>query len=91
MSLARTLLASAGLTAREEIESALARARELTPPLGEVSIEPMIHVELAELARQNGDEQERERELREAHRLFTDIGATGHAERLAEELATLAG
>jgi hypothetical protein len=28
-----------------------------------------------------------ERELREAHRLFTEIGASGHAERLAGELA----
>jgi len=27
-----------------------------------------------------------ERELREAHRLYTEMGATGHAERLAEEL-----
>jgi hypothetical protein len=29
-----------------------------------------------------------ERELREAHRLFTEIGATGHADRLAAALAT---
>ena len=36
---------------------------------------------------QNGDEEERERELREAHRLFTEFGATGHAERLSAELA----
>lgn len=28
----------------------------------------------------------RERELHEAHRLFTEIGATAHAERLADEL-----
>ena len=34
-----------------------------------------------------GDEEERQQELREAHRLFTAIGATGHAERLAGELA----
>ena len=26
------------------------------------------------------------RELREAHRLYTEMGATGHAERLAREL-----
>ena len=29
---------------------------------------------------------EHERELREAHRLFTEIGATGHAERVGREL-----
>ncbi len=47
---------------------------------------PLIGVERAELARLVGDEASRERELREAHRLFTEIGATGHAERLAREL-----
>jgi predicted amidophosphoribosyltransferase len=30
---------------------------------------------------------DRDRELREAHRLYTEMGATGHAERLAKELA----
>jgi hypothetical protein len=39
--------------------------------------------------RQSGDEEGRERELREAHRLFTEIGATGQAERLSAELATV--
>ena len=90
MVLARILLGSEGLAAREEIEAALERARELARNTGMRSVEPMIHVELAELARQGGDEDERQRELREAHRLFTEIGATGHAERLAGELATLA-
>ena len=55
------------------------------------SVEPMIHVELAELAHQSGVEEERERELRDAHRLFTEVGATGHAERLAGKLATPTG
>jgi hypothetical protein len=48
--------------------------------------EPIIHVQLPALARQSGEE-ERQRKLREAHRLFTELGATGHAERLADELA----
>jgi class 3 adenylate cyclase/tetratricopeptide (TPR) repeat protein len=85
--LARILLASEGLAAREEIESALERASDLARETGMCSIEPKLHVELSELARQNGDVEERERELREAHRLFTEFGATGHAERLAAELA----
>jgi hypothetical protein len=51
----------------------------------------MVHVELAELVRQTGDEAARRRELREAHRLFNDIGAIGHAERLANEPAIPAG
>jgi tetratricopeptide (TPR) repeat protein len=89
--LARILLSSEGLAAREEIESALARARELAGDTGMRSVEPMIHVELAELAHQSGVEEERERELRDAHRLFTEVGATGHAERLAGKLATPTG
>ncbi len=49
--------------------------------------EPQIHVELAELACRSGDEEGRVRELREAHRLFAEIGASGYAERVAGELA----
>ena len=74
--------APAGPAARAEIEAALARALELARDTGAKAFEPLVHVELAELARQSGDEEGRERELREAHRLFTEIGATGHAERL---------
>jgi hypothetical protein len=51
------------------------------------AFEPMVHVELAELASQTGDEAASRRELREAHRLLNDIGAAGHTERLANEPA----
>src|SRR3954470_20644903 len=71
--LARVLLAARGLMAREEIEAALARAEELVGTTGALGFEPMIHVERAELARQNGDQDESGQELREAHRLFTQI------------------
>ena len=84
------LLGSAG-AAREQIEAALARALQLVRETGTKVQEPPIHVELAELARQSGQEEERQRELHEAHRLFSEIGASGHAERLAGELATPAG
>ena len=40
----------------------------------------------AELARVLGDEALRERELREARRLHTEMGATRHAERVSREL-----
>jgi tetratricopeptide (TPR) repeat protein len=90
LSLARVLLGSDGQAAREEIEAVLARALELTRERGAKALEPHVHVELAELARRLGDAEGRDRELREAHRLFTEIGATGHAERLAPELATAA-
>jgi tetratricopeptide (TPR) repeat protein len=90
LSLARVLLGTDGPAARDGIEALLARALELTRERGTKAYEPHVHVELAELARQLGDEKGRERELREAHSLFTEIGATGHAERLAGELATVA-
>ena len=45
-----------------------------------------VHEESAKLGRLHGDEAARERELREAHRLYTEVGGTGHAERLALEL-----
>jgi hypothetical protein len=90
LALARVLLASDGPAARDEIEAALARALELTGDGGAKVLEPHVHVELAELARQLGDEEEYERELRMAHRLFTEIGAVGHVERLGAELPTAA-
>ena len=86
LALARVLLGSAGLAARAEIEAALGRALDLVRQTGAKAFEPQVHVELAELARQSGDQEGRERELREAHCLFTQIGATGHAERVELEL-----
>ncbi len=41
----------------------------------------------ADLAHLLGDDLAYERELREAHRLYTEIGATGHAERVGRALA----
>jgi tetratricopeptide (TPR) repeat protein len=87
LALARVLLGSAGAAARAEIEAALARSLELARETGAKAFEPLVHVELAELARLSGEAEECQRELREAHRLFTEIGATGHMERLAGELA----
>jgi tetratricopeptide (TPR) repeat protein len=90
VALARALLRSEGLAAREDIESALDQARELARRTDMRSVQPMIDVELAELAHQCGDEEERQQALREAQRLFTEMGATGHAERVAGELAMTA-
>jgi hypothetical protein len=50
-------------------------------------LEPFICVERAELARLNHDETTRQQELREAHRLFLEIGAPIRAEQVAKELA----
>jgi class 3 adenylate cyclase/tetratricopeptide (TPR) repeat protein len=87
LALARVLLGSTGSTARDEIERVLARALEVTRDTGAMVYEPLIHLELGELAAQIGDEERREQELCEAQRLFAEIGATSRADRLAAELA----
>jgi adenylate cyclase len=89
--LARSLLGSAGVAARAQIEAALARALEVGRLTGATILEPFVHVELAELARQLAEEEVRERELREAHRLFAQIGATGRAEAISAQLSESAG
>jgi len=48
---------------------------------------PFIHVESAKLAVLTG-RAHRPRELREAHRLFTEIGATARAQQGARELGS---
>src|SRR2546430_10380298 len=52
---------------------------------GAKSYEPFLHVERAELARLNGDDAARQRELREANRLFLEIGAPIRAQEVARE------
>ncbi len=86
LAVARVLLSLDGAPARREIESALDRAHAIARTTGARSYEPIIHEERANVARALGDEAAREHELAVAHRLFTEMGATGHAERVAKEL-----
>jgi adenylate cyclase len=86
-SLARVLRASEGAGARAEVKAALSRALALAKEMGARSEEPLVHVELAELARLTGDESGRERELREARRIFAEIGADRYAAALTRELS----
>jgi class 3 adenylate cyclase/tetratricopeptide (TPR) repeat protein len=86
VSLARVLIRSEGASARSEVEHALSRALELAQELGYRVLLPQIHEVRSDLMRALGDGTRRERELREAHRLYTEMGATGHADRLAKEL-----
>jgi class 3 adenylate cyclase/tetratricopeptide (TPR) repeat protein len=83
---ARVLRCARGADGRDEIERALDRALELVEETKGRSIEPQLLEERARLARLLGDDDACERELREAHRLYTEMGATGHADRLAREL-----
>jgi class 3 adenylate cyclase/tetratricopeptide (TPR) repeat protein len=75
-----------GVKATREIEAALAEADAWLEMSGAKSYEPFLRVERAELASLTGDHAARERELREAHRLFTEIGAPIRAAELAKEL-----
>jgi hypothetical protein len=53
---------------------------------GSAAYEPSVRLVRAELAQLLGDEAERRRELNEAHRLFLEMGATGHTDRVKREL-----
>src|SRR5262249_55226102 len=82
----RVLRETRGLQAKREIEATFAEADTWLEMSGAKSYEPFLNVERAELARLIGDEPARERELREAHRLFTQIGAPIRAGEVAKEL-----
>jgi class 3 adenylate cyclase/tetratricopeptide (TPR) repeat protein len=70
----------------ETIEASLSRAEDLVRETGARLDLPSLHEERARLAQALGRPSDADRELREAHRLYTEMGAGGHAERLAEEL-----
>ncbi len=83
--LARTLLPSASRENRADIDVALERAALLIRETTATVFQPDLHEVRAEAARKFGEAACAERELREAHRLYTEMGALGHAERLAKE------
>jgi len=89
IALTRVLLRAEGAGARSAIEAALDRASTLLRETGAKIHEPGVHIERAELARLLGDEATRQRELREAHRLFTAMGATARAEEVARQLTSV--
>ena len=83
---ARVLLQTDCAQASGEIGADLRRAQAIAKETGARAYEPFVYEERSNLARLTGDDATHQRELREAHRLFTEMGATGHAERLAKEL-----
>jgi predicted ATPase/class 3 adenylate cyclase len=84
--LARTLLASASQESGAEIDVALERVEALIRQTGAVVYQPDLHEVRAEAARRFGDAASAEQELRMAHRLYNEMGATGHVERVGREL-----
>jgi adenylate cyclase len=84
--LARVVARARGATARAEVERLLEESVAYIEETGARALVPMQHEARAELERACGDAAAAERELREAQRLYAEMGATGHAERLAREL-----
>jgi hypothetical protein len=83
----RCLRALQGAEARQAIETQLAEVSQLIDEAGAERWRPHIHVERAELHRLTGDAGGMRSELTEALRLFTEMGATGHAAHIAREIA----
>jgi tetratricopeptide (TPR) repeat protein len=86
LALARVRRCAEGLSARPAIDAALERVLALVRQTGARGFEPHVHLERAELARLAGDEVPCQRELREAHRLFTEMGASIRAAEVARDL-----
>jgi hypothetical protein len=87
VTLARALLAGDGALPRAEIEAALDRAEQLVESVEARSLSPRILELRGRLASALGDAPASGRVLRQALDLYRAIGATGHADRLARELA----
>jgi tetratricopeptide (TPR) repeat protein len=85
LALGLAMLREKPTNARAELEHAL----ELAGEDGPVYI-PHILGALADLAGLEGDDGERLRLLEEAHRLFDEQGATGHARRVARDIEAAA-
>jgi hypothetical protein len=80
----RALRETQGVKATREIDAALAEADAWLEISGAKRYEPFLHIERAELARLAGDKATRQRKLREAHRLFSEIGAPIRAAEVSE-------
>ncbi len=83
---AKILRLTEGAKARQEMESILEKAAMRAEQLSAVAHAPLIHRERAELARLLGDEAGYKREMGEALRLYKEMKADGHVERLEKEL-----
>jgi adenylate cyclase len=84
--LARVLMDADGATAKAAVVEALDTARDCVEEFGARFYAPLVLLERARLAQLLHDEESATANVREAHHLFTEMGATGHAERWAREL-----
>ena len=87
LALARLRIRTEGAHGRDAVAALLDDAGLLIQETGNYVYAPAVSELRAELARATGDESERERALEEALRLYSEMKATGHAERIAAQLA----
>ena len=85
IALARALIAEGAINT-DALETSLSRAEALVDETNARAYLPFIAEARAELARAHGDAAGAARALARAHRLFTEMGARGHAERLAHDM-----
>ena len=71
-----------------EAEALLERAAQLIGETDGTIAKPQLSEGRARLARIRGDDDACAQHLREAHRLYTEMGATGHAERVMRQLGS---
>jgi tetratricopeptide (TPR) repeat protein len=88
-SCARAFLYGGGAEQRQSIEAALEKLAGIIEWTGGRAESPFLHELRAQLALVCGDADTCESERREAERLWTEMGAHGHIERMARELAEL--
>ena len=86
--LVASLLTSEESLPRSELEAPLARAEELVESVAARSLSPRILEMRGRVECARGDPAASERALQQALALYREIGATGHADRLARELAS---
>ncbi len=86
LAMARLLLHPEVKGSREKTEAEIERAEALVRDNAARGLLPSVLEVRAELARREGDAAAAKQQLREAHRLYTEMGADGHAQRLAAEL-----
>jgi hypothetical protein len=86
LALTRVLLRTKGVASQAAIDAAVEETSRLVQIQKSKSLGPFVCLERAKLARLLGDETTRQRELREAYRLFVEMGAPIRAAAVAKEL-----
>ncbi len=82
------LLEAEGAPAKNEVQRLLDESAALIDEHGILLFAPTLHERRAQLAGLLGDHAGCTDHLREAHHLYTEMGAVGHAERVARELGS---